>query len=146
MKMKTLRQIKNLPLDIIERGLKDDDWRVRQAAMKIAGERGLPTRIIDPPEKVYKKCLNGVIIVASIPKDAHVRGSYNSKCRASKAIITDIIGDFYGQKIGISIYDSNTCYEIGDEIEIDNFDMSEDECASGFHFFCTKEQAEKYNL
>ena len=137
---------REVPLDIIERWLKDEDWRVRQAAMKIATERGLLTRTIEPPEKVYKKCLNNVIIVAHIPEDAYVRGSYNGKCRASKAVITDIIGDFYGQKIGISIYNGDTYYEIGDEIEIDNFDMSEEECSTGFHFFCTKELAEKYNM
>ena len=175
MKMKTLRQIKNLPLEIIERGLKDEDWRVRQAAMnacngrevpleiierwlkdencdvrqaamKMAGDKGMVTRMIEPPEKVYKKCLGDVIVVAEIPNDAHIRGCTNGKCRASKAKIIDIIGDFYGEKLAISIYDCETCYQIGDEIEIDNFDMSEEECAAGFHFFCTKEQAEKYNM
>lgn len=32
----------------------------------------------------------------------------------------------------------------GDEIEIDNFDLSDEECSTGFHFFCTKELAENY--
>ena len=175
MKMKTLRQLKNVPLEVIEKWLKDNDWRVRQAAMnacngrevplevierglkdndcdvrqaamKIASERGMVTRLIDPPEKVYKKCLGGVLVVAEIPNDAHIRGQINGKCRASKAKIVDIIGDFYGEKLAISIYDCNTCYQIGDVVEIDDFDMSEEECSTGFHFFCSLELAQNYNM
>ena len=135
---------RDVPLEIIETGLKDSDWRVRQAAMNACAGRDVITRTIDPPDKVYKKCLNNVIVVAHIPNDAHIRGQYNQKCRASKAIITDIIGEFAGEKIGISTYDCQTCYFIGDEIEIDDFDMSQEECSTGFHFFCTRAEAEDY--
>lgn len=140
MKCKILR--KNLPLDIIERWLKDGDCDVRTAAMNACNGRDIPTRTIDPPKKVYKKCWGGVIVVAHIPDDAHIRGHIGGKCRASKAKIIDILG---GEKIGISLYDSETCYFIGDEVEFDNFDMSFKECSAGFHFFCTEREARNYN-
>ena len=135
---------RDIPLDIIERGLKDSDCDVRTAAMNACNGRDIITRTIDPPEKVYKKCYNDVIVVAHIPDDAHIRGSVGKKCRASKAEIIDIIGDFGGEKVGISLYDGETCYFIGDSIEIDDFNMGFDECAAGFHFFCTEKEARKY--
>ena len=109
------------------------------------GRDVLIKRTIDPPEKVYKKCWNDVIVVAHIPDDAMVRGLVGNKCRASKAEIIDILGDFGGEKIGISLYDGQTCYYIGDTIEIDDFDMSFKECSTGFHFFCSKKEANDYN-
>jgi hypothetical protein len=101
-------------------------------------------RTIEPPERVYKKCLSGVIVVAVIPKDAQVRGTIHGKCRADKAKIVEIIGDFAGEKVGVSSYDYKTMYFVGDEVVVDNFDYSNEECSTGFHFFCTREQAENY--
>jgi hypothetical protein len=143
MNTKKLKDV--VDLKTIERWLKDGDCDVRQAAMNALGKRNMVTRTIDPPNKVYKKCLNNVIVVAEIPKDAHIRGSIGQKCRASKAKIVDIIGNFGGTKIGISLYDGETCYFIGNEVEIDDFDMSFKECSTGFHFFCTKKEAEVYD-
>ena len=105
----------------------------------------IPTiRTVEPPQKVYKKCVGGVIVVAEIPKDAQVRGKTTGKCRTNKAKIVDIIGDFAGEKVGISIWDKTTTYFIGDDVIIDDFDMSNEECSTGFHFFCTLKQAEDY--
>ena len=140
-------QGKDVPLDTIERGLRDGDWRVRAAAMKICQENGIPVPVIrrfEPPELVYKKCVANVIVVAKIPPDAQVRGQVGKKCRADKATIVDIIGDFCGEKVGISIHDMTTAYFIGDEVVIDDFDQSDEECSTGFHFFCTREEAERY--
>ena len=138
---------REIPLELIELGLKDPNWRVRTAAMNACSGREIPfpvIRTIEPPELVYKKCVADVIVVAEIPKDAQVRGSYNHKCRASKAIIKEIIGDFCGEKVGISVHDLTTAYYEGDEIVIDNFDMSDEECSTGFHFFCTIDEARAY--
>jgi len=138
---------KDVPLETIEKWLKDPDWRVRAAAMNACKKNGISIpiiRTIEPPESVYKKCVADVIVVAHIPDDAHVRGAVGKKCRASKAIITDVIGTFAGEKVGISIWDKKTTYFIGDEVEVENFDMSDEECSTGFHFFCTREEAEKY--
>ena len=140
-------QSRDIPLEVIERWLKDSDWRVRQAAIRYCEQREIDipvVRTIEPPELVYKKCLNNVIVVATIPYDAEVRGNYKGKCRASKAKIVDIIGDFCGEKIGFSTYDYTTTYFIGDEVVIEDFDRSFEECSTGFHFFCTRKQAENY--
>ena len=144
-------QGRDIPLDIIKQGLADSDWRVRKVAMKYIKDNNIeniyiPYRAIEPPKKVYKKCMGDVIVVATIPDDAEVRGSYNSKCRTNKAKIIDIIGTFGGVKVGISMYDMTTTYFVGDDVYIDDFDLSNEECSTGFHFFCDIEQAKNYNI
>ena len=143
-------QGRDVPLDIIERWLKASDWRVRTAAMNACKKAGYDLkqfliRTCEPPEKVYKKCLGDVIVVAEIPLDAQVRGTLTSKCRADKAKIVDIIGDLCGEKVGVSLYDYKTTYFVGDEVYVPDFDYSDQECSTGYHFFCTKEQAVNYN-
>ena len=137
---------RQIPVEVIERWLKDSDCCVRTAAMNACnGRSDIPViRTIKPPKTVYKKCLGGVIVCAEIPNNAQIRGSYGSKCRTNKAVITDIIGDFYGEKVGISSFDKKTTYYVGDEIEIENFDYSCKECSTGFHFFCTLKEAKEY--
>ncbi len=145
--MNYLHSIKDIPVEVIEQGLKDSDWRVRAAAMNACRQNGITipaSRTIEPPNRVYKKCVGGIIVVAEIPKDAHVRGSIGHKCRASKAIIKEIIGDLCGEPIGISKYDLRTVYYAGDEIEIPDFDLGVEECSTGFHFFCSIEEARAY--
>ena len=138
-------QGKDVPLEVIERWLKDSDWRVRTAAMNACQGKEIPIiRTIEPPAEVYKKCFGGVIVCASIPADAQVRGAYGHKCRASKAVITRVIGYVAGEPVGISNYDRKTTYYEGDEVEITDFDYSDKECSTGFHFFCTREEAEIY--
>lgn len=136
---------KEISLNDIQQLLKDKDaWKVREIIRKICKVRGIEIplyRSIEPPAKVYKKCLGDVVVVATIPDDAEIRGRFNGKCRTNKAKIVDIIGDISGEKIGISVWDKKTIYRIGDKIEITDFDKSDEECSTGFHFFCTKEQA-----
>ena len=139
---------KELSIAVIERWLKDGDRDVRRAAMNACQANGtdLPIiRTVEPPATVYKKCMLGVIVCASIPWDAQVRGSAGCKCRANKAIITKIIGDVCGEPVGISVYVKSTAYFEGDEVFISDFDYSDEECSSGFHFFLTREEAENYN-
>ena len=135
---------RDVPIEVIERGLKDRDWRVRNAAMKLAKGRGMevkPYRSFEPPARVYKKCLSNVIVVAEIPADAEVRGGFGRGCRANKATIVEVIGDVCGEPVGISLYDKETTYYVGDEIEVENFDLSNAECSTGYHFFCTMDEA-----
>lgn len=108
---------RHIPLEVIERGLTDSDWCVKEAAMNACNGRSDIIRTIEPPQTVYKKCLGGVIICAEIPDNAQVRGSYGSKCRTNKAVITDVIGDFCGEKVGISFFDKKTTYYVGEEYE-----------------------------
>ena len=92
---------RQIPVEVIERGLTDRDCYVRAAAMNACnGRSDIPViRTIKPPKTVYKKCLGGVIVCAKIPNNAQVRGSYGSKCRTNKVVITNIIGDFFGEKV-----------------------------------------------
>lgn len=140
-------QGKDVPLETIERGLRDSGCDVRAAAMNACRVNGIEPPIIrtfEPPKKVYKKCFMGVIISAKIPDDAQVRGTPGRKCRASKAIITGVTGDVCGEPVGISLFDKKTTYHAGDEVVVDNFDFSDEECSTGFHFFCTLEEAQSY--
>ncbi len=140
-------QGQEIPLEVIQQGLKDSDWDVRVAAMNACKKNGLPVPVIhtfEPPELVYKKCVGNVIVVASITKDAQIRGGVGRKCRASKAVIKEIIGDVCGEQVGISMYDMKTMYYPGDEVEIDDFDFGCAECSAGFHFFCSIEEARAY--
>ena len=138
----------DIPVETIEKWLRDSDWRVRNAAMKLAEERGMknipPYRAVNPPDKVYKKCEGGVIVVAHIPDDAEVRGTENGKCRANKAEILEVIGDFCGEPVGISKHDGTVWYYAGDFVEVEDFDYSNAECSTGFHFFCNRAAAEAY--
>ena len=139
---------RDVPLEVIQQGLRDPDCDVRQAAMKIAEERGIeiqPYRSFEPPARVYKKCFLGVIVVAEIPADAEVRGGLGRKCRSNKANIVEVIGDVCGEPVGISLYDRKATYYAGDEIEVENFDLSDAECSTGYHFFCTIEEARAYD-
>lgn len=137
-----------VPLRLIQQWLKDPDCDVRTAAMNACNGRDIvipPYRSVEPPEKVYKKCLCCAIVVAHIPDDAEIRGTKTGKCRANKAVIDDVICDKYPEKIAVSIYDNSVTYAPGDIVEIKDFDYSDAECSAGFHFFCTKKQAKAYN-
>lgn len=141
------KYLKDVPLETIEQGLRDSDCDVRAATMNACQEKGIPVPVIrrfEPPALVYKKCVAGVIVVATVPEDAQVRGKVGGKCRTNKAKIVDIIGDLCGEKVGISIHDLTTAYFVGDDVLVDDFDYSDEECSTGFHFFCTREEAERY--
>ena len=137
----------DVPLEWIEKMFNDNIRSLRLVAMRYFKTKNLPVplkRTFEPSAVVYKKCLNGVIVCAEIPADAQVRGAEGRKCRADKVKIIDIIGNFCGEKVGISGYDNSALYFAGDEIEIEDFDYSNEECSTGFHFFCSKEEAEGY--
>lgn len=139
---------REVPFSVLEAWLQDPDLFVRGAAIEVCKEKGIkvpPSRTFEPPKRVYKKCLSGVIVVAEIPADAHVRGGPGQECRASKARIVNVIGTVCGEPVGISWFDSRVLYCAGDEIEVENFDHYAEKEGRGFHFFCTREEAEKYD-
>lgn len=89
----------------------------------------------------WKKCQNGVIVKLLIPEDAKRSSATTRKCRASKAIVIDVIG----ADKGISTVDTNFIYEVGKEMIPDSFDENRwKECSHGIHFFLTREEAERY--
>ena len=138
----------DIPLEWIKERLFNNDFlHIQLAAVQCFKTKNLPIplkRTFEPPDVVYKKCINGVIVCAEIPADAQVRGVEGCKCRADKAKIIDIIGGTYGEKVGISTFDNSTLYFVGDEVNIEDFNYSNEECSTGFHFFCTEKEAKKY--
>ena len=132
------------PVSYIEKGLHDTDVRVRRAAaMARETRRYKPlVRTFEPPNVVYKKCV-GTMVVAGIPEDAQVRGDPKGKCRANKAVILDIVGDIWGEKIGIPLGEPEMLYRINDQILTIDFDYGLGvENKPGFTFYCTERLAQ----
>ena len=99
-------------------------------------------KVLDEPLTGYKKTEEGVVITAEIPAGAIVFCINGRKCRTNRAKITDMDG----HEVLHSSYDSSFEYRLGQEINIKDFNLMYNvECASGFHFFRTKKEAEEYN-
>ena len=98
-------------------------------------------KVLDEPLTGYKKTNEGVVITAEIPSGAIVFCINGSKCRTNRAKITDMDG----YEVLHSSYDNSFEYRLGQEINIKDFNLMYNvECASGFHFFRTRKEAEKY--
>ena len=98
-------------------------------------------RVISEPITGYKKTREGVVITAEIPAGAIVFCINGRKCRANKAKIIDMAG----HEVLHSQYDNGFEYRLGQEIVIEDFNLMYNvECASGFHFFEDKKDAENY--
>ena len=98
-------------------------------------------QILTDPLTGYKKTKEGVVITAEIPAGAIVFCINGSKCRTNRAKITDMAG----HDVLHSQYDNTFEYRLGQEINIKDFNLMYNvECASGFHFFRTRKEAEEY--
>ena len=98
-------------------------------------------KILTEPMTGYKKTKEGVVITAEIPVGAIVFCINGKKCRSNRVKITDMAG----HDVLHSSYDNSFEYRLGHEIEIKDFNLMYNiECASGFHFFRTREEAENY--
>ena len=98
-------------------------------------------KVLDEPLIGYKKTREGVVIAAEIPAGAIVFCINGSKCRTNRAKITDM----GGREVLHSQYDHSFEYRFGQEINIKDFNLMYNvECASGFHFFKTRDEAENY--
>ena len=98
-------------------------------------------KVLDEPLIGYKKTREGVVIAAEIPAGAIVFCINGRKCRTNRAKITDMAG----HDVLHSQYDNSFEYRLGQEIEIKDFNLMYNiECASGFHFFRTRKEAEEY--
>ena len=101
-------------------------------------------QILKEPMTGYKKTLEGVVLTATIPAGAIVFCINGSKCRTNKARIIDMGGQ---NEVLYSSYDNEFEYRLMQDIEIEDFNLMYNvECAPGFHFFRTREEAEKYNV
>ena len=98
-------------------------------------------QILKEPLTGYKKTAEGIVITAEIPAGAIVFCINGKKCRTNRAKITDL----GGRELLHSQHDNSFEYTLGKEIVIDDFNLMYNvECASGFHFFRTREEAENY--
>ncbi len=107
-------------------------------------ERNRLGRILDHPIKGYKRSGEGDIVTLEIPAGAIVFSINNGKCRTNIAKVVDTVG----KPELTSIFDREFKYRVGDEITPKNgFDLAYNvECASGIHFFLTREEAEAYHI
>jgi hypothetical protein len=102
------------------------------------------TRILPEGSLIgWKKCLGGVLVKLSIPKEAKRSHAFGRKCRAEFADVLEVIG----ADVGVSSHDGQTEYVVGTRVVPDSFsDNWQEECAPGIHFFITREEAEAYGL
>ena len=132
-----------------------EGWEEMRADLRGANLRGADLRgaslseadkfrlgkVLDEPLTGYKKTKEGVVITAEIPIGAIVFCINGRKCRANRAKITDMDG----HDVLHSSYDNSFEYRLGQEINIKDFNLMYNvECASGFHFFRTRKEAEEY--
>lgn len=95
------------------------------------------------PMTGYKRTNEGVVLTAEIPVGAMVYCINGKKCRTDKAKIVDM----GGARVLHSIFDPSFSYQLGQEIQIPDFDTNYNtECGAGFHFFRTRKEAEEYDL
>ena len=87
---------------------------------------------------VWKKLRGKVLCKLKIPENAKRTTSLvGRKCRAEFAEVLE------GE--GVSLYDDMTEYKVGKIVKPESYnDDIRFECASGIHFFLTKEEAENY--
>ncbi len=96
----------------------------------------------------FKKCRYGKIVKLLILKDAKRSSATTRKCRASKVKVLEIYS--YGNsqekyETAISMHGEDFIYEVGERIEIPDFDENRwNECSTGIHFFLTEEEARRY--
>lgn len=89
----------------------------------------------------WKKCKGNVLVKLLIPEDAKRSSATSRKCRASKAVVLEVIG----AEKGFSTVDGRFVYEVGKEVVPDSFNEDRwKECSHGIHFFLTRKEAENY--
>ena len=122
--------------DLREADLREADLREAKDIPKLIAAR---LSILPAGElTVYKRLAKGVICTLRIPADALRSNSTGRKCRASYAIVVE------GE--GVSSHDSSFIYRVGETVRpCEPFDENRwEECASGIHFFITREEAEAH--
>ena len=94
----------------------------------------------------YKKA-GGCIVELLIPEDAKRSSATSAKCRCSKARVLDIEDIKTGEKVKEigSNYDNNFISKTGEIVTVNDFDNDRwNECASGIHFFMSRDYALNY--
>jgi hypothetical protein len=121
--------------------LRDADLRgAKNADLAIAMTRILPAGTLIG----WKKCQGGVIVKLEIPAYAKRSSAFGRKCRAEFAKVLEVIG----AEEGVSTFSNDKSpvihYRVGETVR-PALPFNEDftiECASGVHFWITREEAE----
>ena len=96
----------------------------------------------------FKKCKDDLIVEIEILEDSLRCSATSRKCRCSKArviSITNIDGTNSNLTTATSKHDANFKYNIGEIVEVNDFDTNRwNECSTGIHFFITREEAVNY--
>lgn len=98
--------------------------------------------------KVAKYSYGKALIKLLIPKDALRSSATTRKCRCNKARVLEITSLQNGKKLKYarSFFNNNFQYDLGEMVEVKDFDTNRwDECSNGIHFFITKQEAINYN-
>ena len=95
----------------------------------------------------FKKCSDDRIVKLEVLADSKRSSATGRKCRCDKAKVLSIsdINGLQEFNEAISIHDPNFNYRVGEIVSVNNFcDDRWDECASGIHFFITRQEAVEY--
>lgn len=96
----------------------------------------------------WKRLANDRIAKLVITEDAKRSSAFGRKCRASKVLVVKITSVDGSKEFdyGVSMYDPSFIYNVGSFATV--FDFDDDrfrECASGIHFFITRQEAVNYD-
>ena len=95
----------------------------------------------------WKRC-GKFIVKLKVTETAKRSSAFGRKCRCSEAVVLDIEPIQEGVDVpdfARSDYDKNFIYRKGAIVRVDNFDDDRThECASGIHFFITRDEAINY--
>ena len=118
----------------------------------LSGAKNLNFPIACPEKGMFTafKKAGKYIIELEIPSDALRSSSTTRKCRCSKAkvvSITNLDGTPSDIKSVASCHNSGFIYNLGEIVEVPNFDTNRwNECSPGIHFFITRQEAVDYAL
>ena len=98
-------------------------------------------------KKAKSEDFDPVIVELLILEDAKRISATTRKCRCSKAKVLSItsVDESKKYKKAMSNHDNSFIYEVGEIVEVDNFDEDRwNECSTGIHFFITRQEAVDY--
>lgn len=96
----------------------------------------------------WKKSNDYLIVKLKITENAKRTSAFGRKCRCSEAVvlaIENIDGTPSDKTETCSFFDMSFVYRVGDTVSVSDFDDDRrKECASGIHFFITRQEAVDY--
>lgn len=95
----------------------------------------------DGPIHGWKKCRDKVLVKVAVGAKAKRSNASGRKCRAEYVKVLEVIG----AEEGISFYDGETKYRVGQIVRCKAWDDNRwNECSGGIHFFLTRQEAEAW--